>query len=159
MRATTGRSSIFSFIIADFVREMVNVLYPGAIHRSVLFDVGLTTPKQLAAELHHYAKKHPELEFKVDVIPQVAGTIPRSTQICGVTACLAFRRPYIYPLTLLQPFGVATTAAVGFCDRRYNVQHAIGKAPRIELGAPSLSDGHALLPVDTVVHEASSMLE
>jgi Domain of unknown function (DUF4105) len=149
----------FNFFVrncADFVRQMLNVIYPGAIHRSVLFDVGLTTPKQVASALHQYSETHPEVGYRVEVIPQIAGSITRSTQICGVTACLAFSRPYFYPLALLQPVGawsVAVTATVGICDRRYNIQKSIRNAPRMDPGAPAI-DGHQLLPAQQIAaHE------
>lgn len=149
----------FNFFVrncADFVREMLNVIYPGAIHRSVFFDVGLTTPKQVAAALHKYSVSHPEVGYKVEVIPQVAGSIARSTQICGVTACLAFARPYLYPLVLLQPVGawsVAVTATVGICDRRYNIQKSVRNAPRMDPGAPAI-DGHQVMPTQFIAaHE------
>ena len=48
---------------ADFTRQMLDVLFPGAIHRNFLFDLGMTTPKQLESSLHHYAARHPELQF------------------------------------------------------------------------------------------------
>ena len=32
---------------SDFTRQMLDVLFPGAIHRNLFFDLGMTTPKQL----------------------------------------------------------------------------------------------------------------
>jgi hypothetical protein len=61
---------------ADFARQMLDVLFPHAVHRNLLFDFGMTTPKQLESSLHHYAMRHPELEYEVYELPQVA---PEST--------------------------------------------------------------------------------
>ncbi len=59
---------------ADFAREDVDVLFPGAVHRNLFFDLGMTTPKQLESSLHHYAMRHPELEFEVREFRYVWGT-------------------------------------------------------------------------------------
>jgi hypothetical protein len=72
----------FNFFIsncADFAQQTLNVIFPGAIHRNIFFDFGMTTPKQLESSLHHYAARHPELKFEAYELPQVPGNIPRST--------------------------------------------------------------------------------
>ena len=70
---------------ADFARLMLDVLFPRAVHRNLLFDFGMTTPKQLESSLHHYAMRHPELEYEVYELPQVPGNIPRSGRLYKVT--------------------------------------------------------------------------
>ncbi len=70
-----NRSHLIFFFnnCADFSRMMLNVLYPGAIHRSLFFDLGMTTPKQVVSCLHRYALRHPELQFEAYALPQVPG--------------------------------------------------------------------------------------
>ena len=60
---------------ADFARQMLDVLFPGAIHRNLIFDLGMTTPKQLESSLHHYAMRHPELGFQQFKLPAVPGML------------------------------------------------------------------------------------
>lgn len=124
MRWLNGRSNRtrFNFFFSncsDFARQMLDVLFPGAIHRNLFFDVGMTTPKQLESGLHHYAKRHPELEFEVYELPQVPGEIPRSGHLYGVTESFVKSKPYLLPLAVLEPFGIGSVAAAGIADHRY----------------------------------------
>lgn len=91
---------------ADFVRVTVDRLYPHAIRRNPVADVGLTTPKAVARSLTNYAKKHPETGFEVFQVRQVPGDLPRSLGVEGVTESLLTR--YGVPLALFSP-----PAAVG----------------------------------------------
>jgi hypothetical protein len=98
---------------ADFARTTINSIYPHAIRRNFVADFGLTTPKSVARGLTHYASKHPNTEFHVFVIPQVAGSIPRSFGVQGVTESLLKR--YGVPLVILSPIatGVVFVAYMG----------------------------------------------
>jgi hypothetical protein len=112
---------------ADFTRQMLDVLFPGVIHRNFIFDLGMTTPKQLESSLHHYAMRHPELEFEQFELPQVPGNIPRSGHLYGVSESFVKSKPYLLPVAILSPIGIGSVAALGIADHRYT-----GKAnPRI----------------------------
>ena len=104
---------------ADFTRQMLDVLFPGAIHRNFLFDLGMTTPKQLESSLHRYAMRHPELGFEVYELPQVPGDIPRSGHLYGVTESFAKSKPYLLPVAILDPVGIGSVEALGIADHRY----------------------------------------
>jgi hypothetical protein len=124
MRWLNGRSNRrrFNFFFSncsDFARQMLDVLFPGSIHRNFFFDAGMTTPKQLESGLHHYAKRHPELEFEVYELPQIPGEIPRSGHLCGVTESFVKSKPYLLPLAILEPVGIGSVAAAGIADHRY----------------------------------------
>ena len=132
--------SHFNFFLnncADFNRKALNVLFPGAVRRSFVFDAGMTTPKQLAHRMHRYSRKHPELGFVVSVLPQVPGNLPRSGQVYGVTESFVKTKVYLYPLAILQPEGIGTVIAVGLLDWRYSIQTAAEGAA--ELGTEELS--------------------
>ena len=107
---------------ADFARQMLDVLFPGAVHRNLLFDFGMTTPKQLESSLHHYAMRHPELEYEVYELPQVPGNNPRSGRLYGVTESLVKSKPYLLPVAVLDPIGMGSVAALGIADHRYTVK-------------------------------------
>ena len=104
---------------ADFARQMLDVLYPGAIHRNLLFDFGMTTPKQLESSLHHYAMRHAELGFEEYELPQVPGNIPRSGHLYGVTESFVKTKPYLLPVAALDPIGIGSVAVLGIADHRY----------------------------------------
>ncbi|MFL6306971.1 MAG: hypothetical protein ACJ72H_25855 [Candidatus Sulfotelmatobacter sp.] len=107
---------------ADFARQMLDVLFPRAVHRNLLFDFGMTTPKQLGSDLHHYAMRHPELDFEVYELPQVPGNIPRSGHLYGVTESFVKSKPYLLPLAVVSPIGIGSVAALGIADHRYVVK-------------------------------------
>jgi len=73
---------------ADFARQIISFYYPHSVHRSIIGDLGVTTPKQLARTLSKYSHRHPELQTSTFVIPQVPGTIPRSKRVRGVLECV-----------------------------------------------------------------------
>ena len=115
---------------ADFARQMLDVLFPHAIHRNFFFDFGMTTPKQLESSLHHYAMQHPELEFEAYELVQVPGNIPRSGHLYGVAESIVKSKPYLLSTAFLEPIGIGTVALLGLADHRYVV-----KAPeRVEEG-------------------------
>jgi hypothetical protein len=104
---------------ADFTRQMLNVLFPHAIHRNLPFDFGMTTPKELESGLHHYAMRHPEMEFEVNELPQVQGNIPRSGHLYGVAESFVKSKTYLLPLAVIDPIGIGSLAVLGIADRRY----------------------------------------
>lgn len=104
---------------ADFARQMLDVLFPRAIHRNLLFDFGMTTPKQLESSLHRYAKRHPELGYEVYELPQVQSNIPRSGHLYGVAESFVKSKPYLLPVAFLNPIGIGSVATLGIADHRY----------------------------------------
>jgi len=158
---------------ADFVRTTINSIYPHAIRRNFIADFGLTTPKSVARGLTHYASKHPDVDFKVFVIPQVPGSIPRSYGVEGVTESLLKR--YGVPLVYLSPIatGVVFIAYMGHgrfdmprhapvldlrqlaekADEMATIEHS--SPPSLPLPTPSGVTMRTLLPENLVTHETS----
>jgi len=92
---------------ADFVRQTVDFYYPHAIHRSFIADVGIMTPKQAAKSLLSYTNRHQDLKVSSFVIPQVPGTVARSTPVRGVLESLVKSKKYAVPLVpvaVLHPY-------------------------------------------------------
>jgi hypothetical protein len=83
---------------ADFVRQAIDFYYPRALHRSFIADMGIMTPKQAAKSLVSYSKQHRDLRFSSFVIPQVPGTVPRSSAVRGVLESLVKSKRYALPL-------------------------------------------------------------
>jgi len=109
-----GIYKLLSRNCADFVREIVNFYYPRALHRSILRDFGVTTPKQIAKCLARFNKLHPELQSASFVIPQVPGTMKRSKPVRGVVESAFKAKKYMAPLLLWHPAIVAGFAAAYF---------------------------------------------
>lgn len=113
---------------ADFSRVTINRIHPHAIRRNFIADFGLTTPKSVARSLTHYASKHPELKLQTFVIPQVAGSLPRSHAAEGVTESLLKR--YGVPLVILSPMATAAVFVAYLGHGRFDVPH---DAPVLDL--------------------------
>lgn len=97
---------------ADFARNVINFYYPKALHRSVIADLGITTPKQMAKTLIKYSSRHPQLQFSRFVIPQVPGSVARSTPVHGVVESFFKSKKYIVPSAVASPIFAGCVAAV-----------------------------------------------
>ncbi len=104
---------------ADFSRGVVDLYYPGSVRRSFTADLGMTTPKQLAKDLVHYAVRHEQLDLEVFVLPQVDGSIRRSDHIDGVAEAI-LRKKYVIPIAFLQPYCAAGFAVTYLTTGRFN---------------------------------------
>ena len=97
---------------ADFARQVISSYYPHSVHRSIIGDLGVTTPKQLARTLSKYGHRHSELQTSNFVVPQVPGTIPRSQRVRGVLECALTAKKYMLPIFLLHPYIAGSLVAV-----------------------------------------------
>lgn len=102
---------------ADFAKDIFNFYYPRALHRSVVADVGITTPKQMAKMLIRYSDRHPQLQFSRIVIAQVPGGMPRSTTVHGVVESFFKSKKYIVPSAVVNPIFAGCVAAVYVASR------------------------------------------
>jgi len=101
---------------ADFVKQIVNFYYPHAVHRSVIGDIGVMTPKQAAKSLTHTAKHHPQMRLTTFIVPQVPG-LKRSKPVHGVIESLVLAKKYVTPVLLFHPVlvvGVETAYWTGW---------------------------------------------
>ena len=102
-RRNVGHFNLLFHNCADFSRVVLDIYLPHAIHRNFIADVGLMTPKQVARSLVKYGKSHTEADMTAFIIPQVAGSIPRSHAVDGVGESLVKSKKYLIPLTILAP--------------------------------------------------------
>ncbi|HEY6308514.1 MAG TPA: hypothetical protein VI488_18880 [Candidatus Angelobacter sp.] len=125
---------------SDFAREVIDFYYPHAVHRNVIFDLGVTTPKQIAKMLAKYSRRHPGLQSSNFVIPQVPGTIQRSKPLHGVLESVLSAKKYMVPLLVLHPYISGGVLAAYFGHPRFNpAQHALVLDYRWQLDAPVTS--------------------
>src|ERR1700692_1441296 len=97
---------------ADFAKAVINFYYPKSLHRSLVADVGITTPKQIAKMLTKFSAHHRELEFSRLIISQVPGSMPRSTNVHGVVESFFKAKKYIVPSLVVSPIFAGCVAAV-----------------------------------------------
>jgi hypothetical protein len=105
---------------ANFAEKVLNFYYPHSIHRNFISDVGVMTPKQTAHSFEKFAKRHSDLEFTTFVIPQVPGTIRRSTHVHGVIESLIETKKYVLPLALLHPAIAGGLVVIYIGDGRFH---------------------------------------
>lgn len=119
-RPNRKRYRLLSANCADFAREIINFYYPHALHRSIIGDLGVTTPKQLAKLLSRYSPRHPGVTTANFIIGQVPGSLPRSKPIHGVLECALTAKKYVLPLLALHPYVMGSLLAGYFVHGRYN---------------------------------------
>jgi len=119
-RSNRPRWNLVTANCADFVREIINFYYPHSVHRSIIGDLGVTTPKQVARTLSNYLRHHPELQTLSFVIPQIPGTIPRSKRVRGVLEVPLMSKKYALPIFLLNPYLAGGMVAMYVEHWRFN---------------------------------------
>jgi hypothetical protein len=97
---------------ADFAKGVINFYYPKSLHRSLVADVGITTPKQLAKLLTKFSDRHPAIEFSRLIISQVPGSMPRSSAVHGVVESFFTSKKYLVPSVVVSPIFAGCVAAV-----------------------------------------------
>jgi hypothetical protein len=97
---------------ADFAKDLLNFYYPHSLRRSVIADVGMTTPKQMAKRLLKFGSRNPELTFSKLVFPQVPGTMPRSTAVHGVVESFMKSKKYMVPSAVVNPIFAGCVVAI-----------------------------------------------
>lgn len=140
-RRNVSHFNLFFNNCANFSEKVMNGLYPHSIHRNFIADAGMMTPKQAAKSLVKYSRRHPGDELFTFVVPQVPGTIPRSTPVDGVVEGLVKSKKYVLPLALLHPYITGTLVAAYFSDGRFHPDpHAAVFDPTVatEPGPPAI---------------------
>src|SRR5258708_25614667 len=74
--------------------------------------IGITTAKQMAKTLIKFSGRHRQLEFSRFVIPQVPGSVARSTPVHGVVESFLKSKKYIVPSVVVSPIFAGCVAAV-----------------------------------------------
>lgn len=123
---------------ADFARKTIDFYYPHAVHRSLFADAGIMTPKQAARSLVGYSKHHRDLQFSTFVIPQVEGTVPRSSPVRGVLESLVKSKRYALPLVSVAALHPAVGGSIAFAwleGARFNPRRAEESAAPAEPSA------------------------
>src|SRR6202044_2361154 len=110
---------------ADFAKDVINFYYPKALHRSIVADVGIATPKQMAKRMVKFSERHPQLAFSRYVIPQVPGSAARSSAVHGVVESFFKSKKYIVPSAVASPVFAGCVAAVfvGTGARHFDPAH------------------------------------
>ena len=130
---------------ADFAKDIINFYYPHALRRSIIADQGISTPKQMAKRINRYSEHHPELRFSRMVIPQVPGSLPRSSDVRGVVEAFFRSKQYIVPSAIVSPIFAGcigavylATGASHFAPIRDALVYVVGSDPEMPLDEEDL---------------------
>jgi hypothetical protein len=104
---------------ADFVKQIINFYYPHAMHRSVVADLGIMTPKQAARTLVRFSRHHPEMQLTRFIIPQVPG-LKRSKPVHGVIESLVLAKKYVTPVLLFHPIVIGSVEVAYYAGWRFD---------------------------------------
>jgi hypothetical protein len=157
-RRNVSHFNLFFNNCANFSQKILNFYYPHSIHRNFIADAGMMTPKQAAKSLVKYSRRHPDTEMYTFVIPQVPGTIARSTPVDGVIESLVKSKKYVVPIAVLHPYIAGTLIAAYFSDGRFHPDpHAAVFNPAMAAAPGPIEQGQAsgLLGQGLALHEQS----
>lgn len=116
---------------ADFAAGVVNFYFPGAARKDHRAELGITTPWQVARSVRRYGRAHPELEETEFIIPQVAGTLPRSHRIESLAEGLVRTKRYVIPITIACPPVTAVMAVLWASDGSFEMPQAMPLMPEL----------------------------
>lgn len=121
LNAETNRESyaLLDRNCADFAKQIIDFYYPHAVHRSVIADLAVMTPKQAAKSLAHSAKRHPQMHLTTFLIPQVPG-LKRSKPVHGILESVVMAKKYVTPVLVFHPFLVAGVEAAYWAGWRFD---------------------------------------
>lgn len=136
-RPNRSRFNLIAHNCADFATGVINFYYPGTLHRNLLADAGITTPKEIAKLLVKFSARHPELRSSSFIIPQVPGSVPRSTAVHGVVESLLKAKKYVVPITAANPVATGVLALAYLGTGRFDPKkHAMILESGEELAPP-----------------------
>ena len=114
------RFNLVTHNCADFARNLINSYYPKMLHRAVIVDLGVTTPKRMAILFVHFGEQHPDLHLSSFVIAQVPGSIRRSRPVRGVVESVFRAKKYMLPLLALHPVMASCFVVASVGANRFN---------------------------------------
>jgi hypothetical protein len=136
-QANLPRFNLLVHNCADFAVGVINFYYPKTLHRNLIADAGITTPKQISKLLVKFSAHHPELQPSSFVVPQVPGTMPRSTTVHGVLESVLKSKKYVVPVAVLSPVITGCLAAAYIANGRFDPnRNAMILEPEKNLAAP-----------------------
>jgi hypothetical protein len=134
---------------ADFTKNVVDTYFPHSVHRDVINDFGMTSPKAVARTFSHYAQNHPESHFRVLHFSQLPGTIKRSTEPHSGTEQLYHSKKLLIPMVIFADHELPVAAAAYLLTGRFNPEREFehhATVEQVQLGvpasAPKLSEGN-----------------
>jgi hypothetical protein len=99
---------------AVFVKTLMNEIFPHSVHRDILNDLGMMSPKSAARSFSRWAHKRPELGFYSMHFPQKPGSVPRSGTASSGTETAIHIKKYLIAAALIGDHEVAGSFFVAY---------------------------------------------
>jgi hypothetical protein len=115
---------------ADFVASLINLLFPHSVHRDLLNDVGMMSPKSAAKSFTHWALQRPELGFYSLHFAQIPSDIPRAGLARSGTETVIHTKKYLIPAIVLGDWELPTSIVSSYVlTGRFSLYHQYADHP------------------------------
>jgi hypothetical protein len=115
---------------ADFAKSLVNAIFPHSVHRDLLNDIGMMTPKAAARSFTSWAVKRPELGFYSLHFAQLPGDVRRSGLARSGTETVIHTKKYLIPAVVLGDWELPTSIVASYLfTGRFNLYKAYTQHP------------------------------
>ncbi len=124
---------------ADFTRKFLDAIFPHAVHRDILNDLGMTSPKAAARSFSRWALRQPARGFYAMHFAQQPGSFPRGSIARSGTEAGIHTKAYLLPAALIGDHEIAGSFFVAyFLTGRFGLYKTYARHP-----GPSLPDAGA----------------
>ena len=106
---------------ADFAATIINLYFPGTVHRNHIADFGWMMPKQVARNLAAFGRANPQAHLRIIEIDQVPGSLRRSRPVRGAAEGLLKTKRYLATLLVIQPEVVPAALALYLDQGRWKL--------------------------------------
>jgi hypothetical protein len=120
---------------ANFTKTVLDRYFPGAAHRELINDFGMTSPKAIARSFTHYALRHPELHLHILHFAQTPGTIKRSSETRDGTEQLYHSKKLLIPMAVFAYHELPVLTAAYLLTGRFNPEREWETHPGVDAGA------------------------
>ena len=106
---------------ADFAATVINLYFPGTVHRNHIADFGWMMPKQVARSLAAFGRANPQEHLRIIEVDQVPGSLRRSRPVRGAAEGLLKTKRYLATLLVIQPEVVPAALALYLDQGRWKL--------------------------------------
>jgi len=99
---------------ATFVKDLINVIFPHSVHRDVINDIGMMTPKAAAHSFTSWAQRQRDLGFYIMHFSQKPGSIARSGVASSGTETAIHMKKYLIAAAMIGDHEVAGSFFVAY---------------------------------------------
>jgi len=131
---------------SDFTAHILNSYFPQAVHRDVLNDFTMTTPKAIARTFTRFAGKHPERLFYVTKFAQLAGPIKRSFDARNFSEQAFKSKKYLISEAIFKQPLIPIFMGMYYLTGKYDVNQVHRQTATLKMAELKLAERQQKLP-------------